>query len=83
MAVGNVGEFLDTVADEVCTWLSNDGGLTWHDIAPGNHIYEFGDSGDLFISLAVHTYAVVQPYRGTAPPHSLWRMASSIEAHEI
>ena len=29
MAVGNVGEFLDSGADASCTWLSRDGGLTW------------------------------------------------------
>lgn len=34
MAVGNTGEFLDVAADNVCTWMSSDAGLTWRDVAP-------------------------------------------------
>jgi len=40
MAVGNTGAFLEQAADDMCTWLSRDGGLSWEDVAPYASIYE-------------------------------------------
>ena len=45
LAVGNSGETLDLAADDVCTWLSTDAGLTWQDVADQPNIYEVGDQG--------------------------------------
>jgi len=35
MAVGNTGEYLEQAADEMCTWMSPDGGATWQPV-PGS-----------------------------------------------
>jgi len=44
MAVGNTGAFLEQAADDMCTWLSRDGGLSWEDVAPYASIYECAPS---------------------------------------
>ena len=50
MAAGNTGEFLDSSADNTCTWLSRDGGLNWEDVADYAAIYEFGDHGSIILT---------------------------------
>lgn len=49
MAVGNTGDHLDFAADDTCTFLTRDGGLTWEDIVPHTAIYEFGDHGGIIV----------------------------------
>lgn len=50
MATGNVGPFLSEDADEISTFFSRDGGLTWEQIADGSHIFEFGDHGSAMVA---------------------------------
>ena len=50
MAVGNTGAYLDLEADQLCTWLSRDGGLSWEDVRETAHIYDFGDHGGILVS---------------------------------
>ena len=50
MAVGNTGAYLDVNADQLCTWLSRDGGISWEDVREDAHIYEFGDHGGIMVS---------------------------------
>eukprot|EP00331_Platyophrya_macrostoma_P012271 CAMPEP_0176421916 /NCGR_PEP_ID=MMETSP0127-20121128/9447_1 /TAXON_ID=938130 /ORGANISM="Platyophrya macrostoma, Strain WH" /LENGTH=888 /DNA_ID=CAMNT_0017802715 /DNA_START=25 /DNA_END=2691 /DNA_ORIENTATION=+ len=49
MGTGNVGPYLSNKEDEINTYLSRDGGLTWYEIIKGSHIYEIGDHGSLII----------------------------------
>ena len=49
LAVGNVGESLSTRHDELNTYFSRDGGLTWFEIIKGPHIYEIGDHGAIIV----------------------------------
>jgi hypothetical protein len=49
VATGSVGHHVHARADEVNTFLSRDGGLTWGEVAKGSHIYEFGDHGALTV----------------------------------
>lgn len=49
MGTGNVGKYLANRADQVNTYLSRDGGLTWFEVKSGSHIYEFGDHGALIL----------------------------------
>ena len=60
MAVGNTGAYLDVNADEVCTWLSRDGGLSWEDVREDAHIYEFGDHGGIIVSARHGTQVLAQ-----------------------
>lgn len=55
MASGNVAEKGNGLDDNegLCTYLSNDGGVTWRDVGVGAHIYEYADWGG-FIILARH-----------------------------
>ncbi|KAG2489020.1 hypothetical protein HYH03_012458 [Edaphochlamys debaryana] len=51
MATGNVaplGVGLDG-NDGLCTWLSNDGGVTWSAVGEGAYIYEFADWGGIVV----------------------------------
>lgn len=57
LATGNVGEFLDTTGDRTCTWMSQDGGLTWADIANHAAMYEFGDHGNIVVVSSFMTQA--------------------------
>ncbi|KAF4691011.1 Sorl1p [Perkinsus olseni] len=45
----NVGPYLRFEKDEVNTYLSRDGGLTWIEAHKGAYIYEFGDHGGLVV----------------------------------
>ena len=49
MGTGNVGTYLSSHSDEINTYLSRDGGITWFEIAKGSHIYEYGDHGGLIL----------------------------------
>jgi hypothetical protein len=57
IGVGNVGTSLRSEGDEVNTYLSRDGGLSWQETMVGPYIYEFGDHGGLVVmaSTAVQT----------------------------
>ena len=49
LGTGNVGPYLRYEKDEVNTYLSRDGGLSWQEIHKGAYIYEFGDHGGLIV----------------------------------
>ena len=49
MATGNVGKHLSDKEDEVHTFFSRDGGLTWVMARAGSHIYEYGDHGAILV----------------------------------
>ena len=50
MAVGNLGQSLNRLhPDQINTYLSRDGGMTWEEVKKGSHIYEFGDHGGLIV----------------------------------
>jgi hypothetical protein len=57
IGVGNVGTSLRSEGDEVNTYLSRDGGVSWQETMVGPYIYEFGDHGGLVVmaSTAVQT----------------------------
>jgi hypothetical protein len=49
MATGVVGPYLQSVPGLINTYFSEDGGLTWREVAKGSHIYELGDHGGLIV----------------------------------
>jgi len=49
MGTGNVGAYLRFEPDQINTYLSRDGGLTWVEAHKGAFIYEFGDHGGLIL----------------------------------
>lgn len=49
IGTGGTGKYLPTRQDEINTYFSRDGGLTWDEIAKGSHIYELGDHGGLIV----------------------------------
>jgi hypothetical protein len=49
IGTGNVGKYLSTRPDEINTYLSRDGGLTWFEIKKGSHIYEISDHGSIIV----------------------------------
>lgn len=49
LGTGNVGPFLRYEPDQVNTYMSRDGGLTWVEAHKGAFIYEFGDHGGLAV----------------------------------
>ncbi|VWU50927.1 sortilin, putative [Hepatocystis sp. ex Piliocolobus tephrosceles] len=49
MGTGNVGSHLRYESDEVNTFLSRDGGVTWIEAHKGPYIYEYGDHGGLIV----------------------------------
>ncbi|EUD69404.1 hypothetical protein C922_00267 [Plasmodium inui San Antonio 1] len=49
MGTGNVGSHLRYESDEVNTFLSRDGGVTWMEAHKGPYIYEYGDHGGLIV----------------------------------
>ena len=62
MGVGNTGRSLQRYKpDQLSTYMSRDGGLTWDEVRKGSHIYEFGDHGGLIImapNLEATTYVL-------------------------
>lgn len=49
MGVGNLGKELSYTEEELNTYLSRDGGMTWHEIKKGPYIMEFGDHGSIIV----------------------------------
>ena len=49
LGTGNVGKYLSMREDEVNTYMSRDGGLTWLEVRTGSYIYEIGDHGALIV----------------------------------
>lgn len=49
LGVGNVGKSLSQKVDELNTYFSRDGGLTWFEIIKGPHTFEIGDHGALIV----------------------------------
>eukprot|EP00931_Biecheleriopsis_adriatica_P073112 TRINITY_DN47467_c0_g1_i1.p1 TRINITY_DN47467_c0_g1~~TRINITY_DN47467_c0_g1_i1.p1 ORF type:complete len:878 (+),score=188.59 TRINITY_DN47467_c0_g1_i1:85-2718(+) len=49
MGTGNVGPYLRFEPDQINTFLSRDGGLTWLEAHKGAFIYEYGDHGGLVV----------------------------------
>lgn len=49
LANGNVGSFLNLRIADLNTYLSEDGGVSWKQIAEGVHTYEFGDHGGIIL----------------------------------
>lgn len=49
MATGSIGPYLRFEPDQVNTYLSRDGGLSWVEAHKGAFIYEFGDHGGLIV----------------------------------
>lgn len=49
LATGNVGKFLSYKEDELSTYLSRDGGVSWTEVRKGEYIYEFGDHGAIIL----------------------------------
>ncbi|EEQ99784.1 sortilin, putative [Perkinsus marinus ATCC 50983] len=49
LAMGNIGPYLRYEQDEINTYLSRDGGLTWQEVHAGSYSYEIGDHGALIV----------------------------------
>jgi hypothetical protein len=50
IGTGSIGHYAGS--GPVNTYLSRDGGLTWHEVFKGSHIYEFGDHGGIIVMAA-------------------------------
>jgi photosystem II stability/assembly factor-like uncharacterized protein len=48
MGVGNVGEYLTRKA-EADTFITRDGGISWHNVMKGNYMWEYGDQGSIIV----------------------------------
>jgi len=49
IANGNVGDYLAQQREEVNTYMSRDGGLSWVELMAGPTIYEIGDHGGIIV----------------------------------
>ncbi|KAG9240971.1 hypothetical protein BJ878DRAFT_429139 [Calycina marina] len=49
MGTGNVGEYLKPKGDEVATFFTPDGGVTWKSVKNGEYMWEFGDQGSIVV----------------------------------
>ena len=45
VATGNTGQYLYKTPEKANVYVSRDAGLSWREVAKGNHIFEFGDHG--------------------------------------
>lgn len=54
MGIGNLGSQLKYDAEEINTYMSRDGGLTWVEIMNGPYILEFGDHGSIIVMAPVY-----------------------------
>lgn len=54
VGVGNKGKYLTPKLDELETFVSRDGGLSWDKIASGPSIFSFGDLGNVIITVPVN-----------------------------
>lgn len=60
---GNLGperQGLKIDKDQLCTWLSRDGGLTWVDVVDDVYIYEYLNHGNI-IAMAKFRCAATRP----------------------
>ncbi|KAH7060838.1 vacuolar protein sorting/targeting protein 10 [Macrophomina phaseolina] len=48
MGVGNVGEYLGRYG-EANTFVTRDGGITWHEVMKGTFMWEYGDQGSIIV----------------------------------
>ncbi|KAK4988073.1 vacuolar protein sorting/targeting protein PEP1 [Elasticomyces elasticus] len=48
MGVGNVGEYLGRYK-EGNTFVTRDGGVTWHEVFKGTYMWEYGDQGSIIV----------------------------------
>ncbi|KAG8626901.1 hypothetical protein KVT40_005846 [Elsinoe batatas] len=48
MAVGNVGPYLGTFK-QGDTFITRDGGITWHEVFKGTYMWEYGDQGAIIV----------------------------------
>lgn len=48
MAIGNVGEHLDTIGD-ASTFITTDAGISWTEVKKGSYIWEYGDQGSVIV----------------------------------
>ncbi|PGH11799.1 hypothetical protein AJ80_06957 [Polytolypa hystricis UAMH7299] len=48
MGIGNVGEFLG-LRSEADTFITRDGGISWHTVKKGNYQWEYGDQGSIIV----------------------------------
>ncbi|KAL0257292.1 vacuolar protein sorting/targeting protein PEP1 [Diplodia seriata] len=48
MGVGNVGEYLGRYKDGN-TFVTRDGGITWHEVMKGTFMWEYGDQGSIIV----------------------------------
>ena len=44
-----MGDYLENRKDQVNTYLTRNGGLTWEEVRKGSYIYEVGDHGGLIV----------------------------------
>lgn len=49
LATGNIGKFLSYQEDELNTYMSRDGGVTWAEIRKGEYVYQMGDHGGIIL----------------------------------
>lgn len=49
MGTGNVGEYLKPSKEDVATFLTADGGVTWKSVKKGEYMWEYGDQGSIIV----------------------------------
>jgi len=49
IATGNIGNYLNDKADQVNTYYTRDGGVTWKEIKKGPYVPEIGDHGSILV----------------------------------
>ncbi|KAH8591976.1 hypothetical protein B0O99DRAFT_630824 [Bisporella sp. PMI_857] len=49
VGTGNVGEYLNSKADGVDTFLTADGGINWKSVKKGEYMWEYGDQGSIIV----------------------------------
>lgn len=53
LGVGNVGKYLDHAVDQLKTFVSRDGGLSWKKVSDSPTVFAFGDLGNILITVPV------------------------------
>lgn len=61
MGTGNVGDELGLKAN-ADTFITRDGGITWHTVKKGNYMWEFGDQGSIIVIIEEHNPTTVLYY---------------------
>ncbi|KAG0676694.1 vacuolar protein sorting/targeting protein PEP1 [Pichia californica] len=54
LGVGNVGKYLEHNVDNLKTFLSRDGGLTWKKVSDSPTVFAYGDLGNILITVPVN-----------------------------